>query len=199
MPMDLKIKVARDCCAGVAFLHSKGLMHCDIKSLNFLVTRDFTVKLADLGEARPSRNVRSSDVGVLPKYEIYVLCNSFRNINWSPPEVLSNKFDSICELSDVWSLSMVVAEILTGEIPFDSQQMRAMTVENFVDALSKNIRPTLPTSAEPWLVKLVSSGWTFESSTRCSAAHMQSVLESHMKRIEDDEKEYFMRTGSIDI
>jgi serine/threonine protein kinase len=67
MPMDLKLKMARDCCAGVAFLHSKGLMHCDIKSLNFLVTRDFTVKLADLGEARPSHGVDKIDASVLPK------------------------------------------------------------------------------------------------------------------------------------
>jgi serine/threonine protein kinase len=51
--MPLRVKMARDCCAGVAFLHSRGLMHCDIKSLNFLVTRDFVVKLSDLGEARP--------------------------------------------------------------------------------------------------------------------------------------------------
>jgi hypothetical protein len=55
LPMSMRVKMVRDCCAGVAFLHSRGLMHCDIKSLNFLVTRDFVVKLSDLGEARPYR------------------------------------------------------------------------------------------------------------------------------------------------
>ncbi len=67
MPMDLKLKMAKECCAGVAFLHSKGLMHCDIKSLNFLVTRDFVVKLADLGEARPYANMAAVDGAVMPK------------------------------------------------------------------------------------------------------------------------------------
>lgn len=36
LPPHTKLKMARDCCAGLAFLHSKNLMHCDIKSLNFL-------------------------------------------------------------------------------------------------------------------------------------------------------------------
>ena len=67
LPMPLRLKMVRDCCAGVAFLHSKGLMHCDIKSLNFLVTNGFIVKLADLGEARPYKGVTSMDRGVLPK------------------------------------------------------------------------------------------------------------------------------------
>ena len=42
-------------------------MHCDIKSLNFLVTKDFTVKLADLGEARPFKNIPRNELGELPK------------------------------------------------------------------------------------------------------------------------------------
>lgn len=36
LPSFMRLRMARDCCAGLAFLHSKGFMHCDIKSLNFL-------------------------------------------------------------------------------------------------------------------------------------------------------------------
>ena len=39
----------------------------DIKSLNFLVTKDFTVKLADLGEARDFEVMRSSDTAPMPQ------------------------------------------------------------------------------------------------------------------------------------
>lgn len=67
LPMRLRLQMIRDCCAGVAYLHSKGLMHCDIKSLNFLVTKDFVVKLADLGEARPFKNIPKSELGELPR------------------------------------------------------------------------------------------------------------------------------------
>jgi serine/threonine protein kinase len=50
----------------------------------------------------------------------------------------------VTELSDVWSLAVVAAEILSGEIPFDTQQYRQLTVESFVDALANDIRPSLP-------------------------------------------------------
>jgi serine/threonine protein kinase len=57
LPLSIRLQMIRDCCAGLAYLHSKGVMHCDIKSLNFLVTSDLTVKLADLGEAIVLRDV----------------------------------------------------------------------------------------------------------------------------------------------
>lgn len=105
----IRIKLAHDCIAGVAFLHSKGLMHCDIKSLNFLVTGNLVVKLSDLGEARSSDNLRGSEIKLLPV-----------NINWAAPELLREDYHGIINnKSDIWSLTMVVAEIFSGEVPFD--------------------------------------------------------------------------------
>lgn len=80
--MPLRLKMVRDCCAGVAFLHSRGLMHCDIKSLNFLVTKDFIVKLSDLGEARPYRAIHVDRIK-LPKYTIHHPSISFSSISSS--------------------------------------------------------------------------------------------------------------------
>jgi serine/threonine protein kinase len=105
----MKIKLAHDCIAGVAFLHSKGLMHCDIKSLNFLVTASLVVKLSDLGEARSSNNLRESEIKLLPV-----------NINWAAPELLRDDYHGVINnKSDIWSLTMVVAEIFSAEVPFD--------------------------------------------------------------------------------
>lgn len=51
-----------------AHLHSKGIMHCDVKSLNFLVTHDFVIKLSDLGEARPIRaSMSPEETKLMPK------------------------------------------------------------------------------------------------------------------------------------
>jgi serine/threonine protein kinase len=36
LPTSIKLRMAKECCAGVMYLHSKSIMHCDIKSLNFL-------------------------------------------------------------------------------------------------------------------------------------------------------------------
>lgn len=45
VPLRVRLRMMRDCTRGVAFLHSKGLMHCDIKSLNFLVNKVKTLPL----------------------------------------------------------------------------------------------------------------------------------------------------------
>lgn len=71
-------------------------MHCDIKSLNFLITKDFVVKLSDLGEARSSADLRASEASGLP-----------RNINWTAPELLCDGFDGVINSkADVWSLAL---------------------------------------------------------------------------------------------
>lgn len=62
-----RLKMAYECCLSVAHLHSKGLMHCDIKSLNFLVTNDLSIRLADLGEARVYAGLRQSETQSLPR------------------------------------------------------------------------------------------------------------------------------------
>ena len=62
-----RLKMAYECCLSVAHLHSKGLMHCDIKSLNFLVTSDLSIRLADLGEARMYAGLRNSEAQGLPR------------------------------------------------------------------------------------------------------------------------------------
>jgi hypothetical protein len=51
---------------------------------------------------------------------------------------------------------VVAAEILSGEIPFDSPHCRQMTVETFVDALGNDLRPALPSHVAGWVRESVS-------------------------------------------
>ena len=46
-----RVKMARQCAVAVAFLHDNKVIHRDLKSLNVLLTEDFTCKLADFGMA----------------------------------------------------------------------------------------------------------------------------------------------------
>eukprot|EP01035_Chromulina_nebulosa_P017311 gene17311-22852_t len=133
LPFPLRIRMARDAAAGVAYMHSKKLMHCDIKSLNFLVTKDLKVKLADVGEAR-SVDLTDSDIGILPK-----------NVNWSSPEVLKGT-SGINLSADIWSLAVVLSEIFTGNIPFDTPAIRLMPYEEFCKQLEAGLRPELSSS-----------------------------------------------------
>eukprot|EP00601_Ochromonadales_sp_CCMP2298_P031967 CAMPEP_0173324862 /NCGR_PEP_ID=MMETSP1144-20121109/170_1 /TAXON_ID=483371 /ORGANISM="non described non described, Strain CCMP2298" /LENGTH=196 /DNA_ID=CAMNT_0014268957 /DNA_START=3 /DNA_END=593 /DNA_ORIENTATION=- len=168
LPVSIKMRMARECCAGVAYLHSKQIMHCDIKTLNFLVTSSLTVKLADLGEAR---FFTAKDPRKLP-----------RNINWSSPEILlATPPELITASADIWSLAMVVAEILVGEVPYDTVACRQMSLEAFVQHLQTGERPQLPKEylRYGWLTKLLNRAWAFEAKDRCSAAEMLATFDAN--------------------
>lgn len=73
-----RLHMIQDAIRSIAYLHSQGYIHCDIKSLNFLVTKDLVVKLSDFGESRA--------MNVKPKRDIPPIAA----INWAPPEVSIN-------------------------------------------------------------------------------------------------------------
>jgi len=81
-----------------------------------------------------------------------------RNINWSSPEVLNGK-SAINQSADVWSLAFVITEIFTGDVPFDTEECRLMSIEHFKDMLEKGLRPSIPdnfVSKNPWFQRMVS-------------------------------------------
>lgn len=93
----VRVELMLGCAAGVEHLHSRGLVHCDIKSLNFLVQADMTVKLADLGECRRDGQAPEHGGVVRPA-----------TANWSPPEVLAGEAREYRPSMDVYSLGLVL-------------------------------------------------------------------------------------------
>lgn len=60
--------------------------------------------------------------------------------------------------ADIWSLAMVITEILSGEVPFDTPVCRSMLMDHFIEALKRDMRPAIPAkieAAHPWLVEMV--------------------------------------------
>lgn len=80
-----------------------------------------------------------------------------RNINWSSPEVLDGA-TSINLKADVWSLAMVITEIFSGDVPFDTEECRLMSLDAFKEMLKKGFRPPvgdLFLSKNPWFRQMV--------------------------------------------
>ncbi len=172
MPISLRLRMCKDCVSGVAYLHANGFMHCDIKSLNFLVDSDLNVKLSDLGEAR-ANNQGSQQDRLFPS-----------NINWSAPEVLSEQV-IITYKADIWSLAMVIVEILTGEVPFDTAEWRALRMDEFLGRLESGNRPYIPASISdqfPWLTALIHNAWQFDPIKRCDSIEMLTIFTDQLDR-----------------
>lgn len=89
--------------SGLAYIHSKGVIHRDLKGVNILSTKDGVVKLVDFGVAKMWTATKTHSVIGTPY--------------WMAPEVIqmNAKESSAC---DIWSLGCTVVELLIGQPPF---------------------------------------------------------------------------------
>jgi hypothetical protein len=92
---------------GLAFLHSRGIAHRDIKAANLLLDKHGRVKLADFGVAKQIQQA-SEAAGDSAKGSPY----------WMAPEVIS--LGHVTTKCDIWSLGCTTVELLTGKTPYSA-------------------------------------------------------------------------------
>jgi serine/threonine-protein kinase len=133
-------------CEGIGHAHHMGLVHCDVKPQNLLVTPDQRVKVFDFGIARAlatiSPDEKSDVVWGSPKY--------------FSPEQASGRAPS--PASDVYSLGVVFFEMLTGQLPFqaDSSEELARLHREVPPPSARVLNPLIPPQVEDFLLNVLS-------------------------------------------
>src|SRR3977135_905616 len=122
--------VAEVACA-LAAAHRKGVIHGDVKPANILITEDGRVKLMDFGMAR----LASHDSGASPLLGTPAY--------WCPEQILGKPQDA---RSDLFSLGVVLYEIVTGKRPFDAESLQAICgrVLSSTPLPASHANPSLP-------------------------------------------------------
>jgi polo-like kinase 4 len=95
---------------GISYLHSRNILHRDLKLGNILLTEDKTAKIADFGLATQLRDLSE---------ERNTLCGT---PNYISPEIVSRRPYGLS--SDLWSLGCILFACLTGHPPFDSPSIQ---------------------------------------------------------------------------
>ncbi|GIX27373.1 MAG: hypothetical protein KatS3mg123_1254 [Burkholderiales bacterium] len=113
LPIPQALDIAAQVADGLAYAHEHEVVHRDVKPANLMITRSGLVKIMDFGIARMRASEIRTQTGVLLGSPSYL----------SPEQVLGKRAD---HRSDIFSLGIVLYEMLTGERPFTGAEITAI-------------------------------------------------------------------------
>jgi serine/threonine protein kinase len=149
-------------CAGIGYAHQSGIVHCDVKPQNMLVTPDGRLKVVDFGIARALELIKPDE-----RHEVV----------WGSPQYFSPEQAAglpPSPASDVYSLGVILFEMLTGELPFnssDSEELARLHLENLPPS-PRRYDPAIPVQVEKLILNVLSK----DPSSRPSPANQLGIL-----------------------
>ncbi|HVR35565.1 MAG TPA: protein kinase [Methylomirabilota bacterium] len=161
--LDLFIKV----CQAIQHAHQKGIIHRDIKPSNILVTLHDGVpvpKVIDFGIAKATEG-RLTDNTVYTQLHQFIGTPAYM----SPEQAEMSGLD-IDTRSDIYSLGVLLYELLTGKTPFDGKELMSMGL----DAMRRTIREQEPVRPSTRLATLAADQLT--TTAKCRSADTSKLL-----------------------
>jgi len=161
-PIERALTIAIQICAAVGAAHKAGLIHCDVKPQNVLVAPDGRLKVTDFGIARALTStpmVEGGDVWGTPDY--------------LSPEQAAGK--GLGPPSDVYSIGVVMYEMLTGRLPFEAESGVALALKHLREEPTpvNELNPRVP----PGLARIVHKVLAKEPSARYrTASQLAQIL-----------------------
>ena len=151
---------------GLEHAHSRGIVHRDIKPHNVMVLKDGSVKVMDFGIARVM-----SKSNTLTK-------EALGSVHYISPEQAKGGYTD--SRSDIYSLSVVMYEMMTGRPPFDGESPVAVAIQHINGGAPKpsSLNPNIPLGLEQIILK----GMALEPKDRyASATEMIQDMEEFRK------------------
>ncbi|HVN14134.1 MAG TPA: protein kinase [Anaerolineales bacterium] len=143
--VDEAIPLVVQASAGIGYAHRAGLVHCDVKPQNMLVTPDKRLKVTDFGIARALATIRPDE---------------HSDVVWGSPQYFSPEQaagEPPSPASDVYSLGVVLYEMLSGTLPFTgstAEELARLHIEAEPIPIREYV-PDIPSALEEIVMKVL--------------------------------------------
>jgi len=155
LPVDQVVDIVSQVASGLAKAHEKDILHRDIKPANILITKDGEAKLADFGLAKLAGQTKLTKTGT-----------TVGTVHYMSPEQASG--GEVHAGSDIFSLGVVLYELLTGEVPFNADHEAAVIYS--IMNQDPNLLDTYRGDLHEGLQRVIDKALTKESDERYSSA-----------------------------
>jgi serine/threonine protein kinase len=144
--VDESLRLMIQACAGIGYAHRAGLVHCDVKPHNMIVTPDQRLKVTDFGIARALASIHPQEIN---------------NVVWGSPQYFSPEQAAgypPSPASDVYGLGVVLYEMLTGRLPFIGNTASELSQlhRSAIPTPPSQINPLIPPGLEQACLKVLS-------------------------------------------
>ena len=138
----IAISIAKDIANGLTHAHANNIVHCDIKPHNILMTNDGHAKITDFGIARAVTESTLTYGG-----------NVIGSVHYFSPE--QARGGAITPKSDVYSLGIVLYEMLTNKLPFTGDNPVAIAMKHIEEDVipPSQYRPQCPPMLEAVILR----------------------------------------------
>lgn len=173
LQLDVALNLAIQICAGMGFAHRAKIVHADIKPQNILLTRD------------PDRVVKITDFGIAQAIiDTQTQTPQKSDVVWGSPHYFSPeqaKGEKPTSASDVYSIGIVIFEMLTGQVPYVGTSQQELAMAHIREPIPdvRSINPDVPEE----LAKIIKKVMNKEPSQRFRTAdHLAQALVAFQQR-----------------
>jgi serine/threonine-protein kinase len=142
LPVEVAVNIAMEIAEALEHAHQNGLIHCDIKPHNILMTRSGRIKVTDFGIARAVTSATMTQTGTI-----------IGSVHYFSPE--QAKGSVIGAKSDIYSLGVVLYEMLTNKVPFSGETPISIALKHLQEDPQppRELNPEIPPLIEAIILK----------------------------------------------